>query len=114
MATIKLDTLQFPADSADTFGGAISAFAEDGSALDVTTFQGQVALVARSGHPQADPVEADWHDATWHTRKGKTWADVTNGVGGVAVVKGTTYAVFAGVMTLDGLVYRQVGWLKPT
>jgi hypothetical protein len=39
---------------------------------------------------------------------------VTNGVGSVTVVKGTTYAVFAGVMTTDGRVYRQVGWLKPT
>lgn len=114
MATVKLETLSFPADSADVFGGQVAASDVDGSALDVTQFQGQVAIIARGGHPQTDPAEADWHDATWHSRKGKTWADVTNGVGGVTVVKGTTYAVFAGVMTADGRVYRQVGWLKPT
>lgn len=107
---VTVQTISFPADSADEFGGAVSATAQDGTAVDVTQFPCEVAVIPKTSR-QNDPEDADWKSATWALRKGKLYADIVN-VQDVTMTKGQTYAVFVGVTPAANRIYRLVGYVK--
>jgi hypothetical protein len=79
-------------------------------ALDV-----EAALIA-GGSSHDEPEEADWHDASWQTLSGTSYALLLVGTGSDfgALAEGTVYGAWVRIGSTPELIVRFCGYVKAT